>query len=491
DAFEKSLSTYSPQYLYVRDRNDKVYPQDQLFKKLDYIKLNGSSSDFRSGFIFSPQEYGAASAQVPLWYNELGSDFFNYKFIFIGSKLEEPLFYHQIERYRGKTHSSEQRSYVLTPTATEIVKASLMTSNIKHINATMEDFVEWLKREIPIPNTPKDTLLNSRPEYNVADEKDQESYMDAFKNVIAITRSHILMLNERDSGSPIRTFYKGFKPTWKDILDDVPAVLDNTRSIIKDIETQINGDNTKNLYCIFGSAGSGKSTLLKQVALKLSEKNHPVYFIDNINANLKELVSVMEKKAIGRYYICLERVADSAQVLGEIFNQNKSMKCIFIGFESKHIWSYRGKEYFEPTRYITKDVSSISRSDATKILEKVKIYGNWTYLEKLTPAERVKKLITTSRKQLLIGLMETTFGEGFEQIIYRDFYNIPSESHRALLMLSGIATYQRVSAHESTLTRALINLGLIADIKLLTSQMDGILAFKNGYVETRHYAYID
>ncbi|MCK7109885.1 SIR2 family protein [Enterobacter kobei] len=491
DAFEKSLLSNSPQHIYIRDRNDKVYPQDQLFKNLDYVKLNGDSHHFRQGYIFSPQEYGAASAQVPLWYNELGSDFFNYKFIFIGSKLEEPLFYHQIERYRGKTHSTEQRSYVLTPTASEIAKASLMNSNIEHINATIGDFVEWLKREIPKPNTPSDTLIKSRPEYNVAGEQDQKSYMDAFKNVIAITRSNILMINERDSGSPIRTFYKGFKPTWKDILDGVPAFLDNAKNILKDIELQINGDNSKNLYCIFGSAGSGKSTLLKQIALKLSEKNYPVYFVDNINANLKELVSVMETKASGRYYICLERVADSAQILGEIFNQRKSMKCVFVGFESKHIWSYRGKEYFEPTRYVTKDVSSITRSDATKILEKVRLYGNWTYLEKLAPSERIKRLITNSRKQLLIGLMETTFGEGFEKIIHRDFHNIPSESHRALLILSGIATYQRVSAHESTLTRALINLGLDADIKLLTSQMDGILAFKNGYVETRHYAYIE
>lgn len=141
---------------------------------MDYIKLNGDSHHFRQGYIFSPQEYGAASAQAPLWYNELGSDFFNYKFIFIGSKLEEPLFYHQVERYKGKTHSTEQRSYVLTPTASEIAKASLMTSNIEHINATIGDFVEWLKREIPKPNTPSDTLIKSRPEYNVVGEQDQK-----------------------------------------------------------------------------------------------------------------------------------------------------------------------------------------------------------------------------------------------------------------------------------------------------------------------------
>ncbi|ELY2667868.1 hypothetical protein SMC08_003586 [Cronobacter sakazakii] len=167
------------------------------------------------------------------------------------------------------------------------------------------------------------------------------------------------------------------------------------------------------------------------------------------------------------------------------------MKGIFIGTESKHIWSYRAKEYFESTRYKTKDISLINRSDAKKILAKIKQYGNWTRLEKLTNTERIRELVTNSRKQLLIGLMETTLGEGFSQIIKRDFQNIPTESHKALLALSGIASYQRTNAHEVTLTRALLYLNLNANVNELVKQMDGILFYKNGNIETRHYAYTE
>ncbi|MEI7217697.1 SIR2 family protein [Pectobacterium carotovorum] len=493
DAFEKAIERNSKQQIYIRSRNDKVTPPDQLFQKLDYIKLNGDVKNSRDGYIFSPQEYGAASAQTPLWYKELGSDFFNYKFLFIGTKLDEPLFYHQIERYRGSTKSIEQRSYVITPSASPIDIASLKSSNIEHIPATLSDFVSWLSSTIPTPLTPSQTLQQSRPEYNVSTNDNEQRYMEIFKDVIPISRTCLHTIRERDSGSPIRNFYKGFKPTWKDILDQVPAELDNTKSVYDDISNilcNINDTNI-NLYCIFGSAGSGKSTIAKQTALKLSEKNIPVYYVDSINANLKELVAELEKKSDKNYLIFIERVADSAQIIGEILNERKVMKGVFVGTESKNIWSYRAKEYFESARYLTKDISLINRSDASKILSKIKQHGNWTRLEQMPPSDRIKEIITKSRKQLLIGLMETTLGEGFYQIIKRDFQSIPTESHKALLALSGIASYQRTNANEVTLTRALLHLNCDANVSELVKQMDGIVFYKNGEVETRHYVYIE
>ncbi|HBY1067241.1 TPA: cold-shock protein, partial [Klebsiella pneumoniae] len=269
-----------------------VSPPDQLFHKLDYIKLNGDVKKPNEGYIFSPQEYGAASAKPPLWYKELGSDFFNYKFLFIGSKLDEPLFYHQIERYRGATQSEEQRSYVITPSASPIDIASLKSSNIEHISATLSDFVSWLESEFPTPLTPVQTLKRSRPEYNVSADDDEEKYMRIFKEVVPINRACLQIMNERDSGNPIRNFFKGFKPTWKDIIDKVPAELENTRIIYEEIYSLLKNQEYSNinLYCIFGSAGSGKTTLAKQIALKISEHNTPVYYVENINANLKDLI---------------------------------------------------------------------------------------------------------------------------------------------------------------------------------------------------------
>ncbi len=40
-----------------------------------------------------------------------------------------------------------------------------------------------------------------------------------------------------------------------------------------------------------------KTTLAKQIALKISEHNTPVYYVENINANLKDLINELEKKS--------------------------------------------------------------------------------------------------------------------------------------------------------------------------------------------------
>lgn len=490
DAFERALDRNSKQNLYVRSRFDKVSQRDQLFKNIDYVKLNGDIKRPIDGYIFSPQEYASAAANSPLWYEELGSDYFNYIFIFIGTKLDEPLFYHHIERYRGKTKSREQRSYVITPSASEIDIENLLESNIEHIPATLSQFVDWLDENFVTPPSPASTLLQSRPELNVSDVIDQERYISIFKEVVPVSRAQLSLMREPDSGSPLRNFYKGYKPTWKDILDDVPALLNHTTKALEVIQRTIIEQRKVFLFCIFGSAGSGKTTMMKQLALKLSEINHPVYYLDNINADISSLIYELDKKTKGKYFVFIEKIADVAQKIGEVIKENKNNKCVFIGSESLNIWNFRGSEYFDNNTILSYDISLINNNDAIKILERVKIYGNWTRLEKMSPESRIKELTVKSSQQLLIGLMETTSGDGFNKIIQRDYNKIPTESHKALLILCGLAAFQRVGAHESTLSRALQYLNLNGDVLNLCKEMTGILFYKNGVITTRHYSYI-
>lgn len=133
DALETALLRSSQQDIDIRHRNDRVSDLDPFFERLDYVKLNGSVTRLSDGVIFSPQEYGAASASPPLWYEELSQDFFRFTFLFIGTRLAEPIFYHQIERYRRASLAREGRSFVLTGEATEIEKGSLADLNLEHI----------------------------------------------------------------------------------------------------------------------------------------------------------------------------------------------------------------------------------------------------------------------------------------------------------------------------------------------------------------------
>jgi hypothetical protein len=147
DSFERAAQHTKTQHLAVRHRKDKIAQLDPFFERLDLVKLNGSADRLEAGLIFSPQEYGEGSATPPPWYEELAEDYFRYLFLFIGTRLNEPLFHHQVERYRRVAKATAGVGYVLTRTATDIEKKSLESLHLIHHAGTIDDFAAWLRTE--------------------------------------------------------------------------------------------------------------------------------------------------------------------------------------------------------------------------------------------------------------------------------------------------------------------------------------------------------
>lgn len=490
DAFEKAALNQSNRFFNVKQRDDDITEVDQFYKTLDLVKLNGDISRTKDGFIFSPQEYGEGAAKEPLWYSELGRDYHKYTFIFIGTKLKEPLFFHQIQKYKARTGVSDLKSYLLIPSLSSIQKTSLESSNIHHVPGTLGDFVSWLKTEFPKIPTSEDIVRHTRPELIEESNRDNKK-LELFSGVTPVSRSSLALMNRPPSMSKIRDFYKGFKPTWFDIMDAVPAYLQNTKSFFDDYLANKKA-NPLDVFLMLGFAGCGKTTALKQIALKIADEgDRNVYYIDEYKDNLVDLVKELDFRNPKPYYLFIDRISDLAPQIATIIKGSKSAKAIFVSAENPKIWKSRGKDHLSTYRPFEADVSELQNFDADSILEKLEIYGNWTRLAQMSKKDRKKELLQKSKKQLLIGLIEATSGEGYNKIIQNDYKSIICDSERALLLLAGLATTQRVPASEATLTRAMSYLGLNSDVHHLASQMDGIVRYINGSVTTRHRVYIE
>ena len=485
DSFENAIRK-SGNVLKVFGRNDRVEDFNVSYQETHLIKLNGDINNPRDEFIFSIEDYANAAYKEPIWYSELARDFHRYTFVFIGTKLNEPLFYQQIKKYRSYTKDQNGKSFLVLPTLSEAQKQSLDSNNIEYIEGSLSDFSVWLNNEFPNGISPIDILKKNTQGLNFI-VSDDSKRLKVFKDVIGVSRASISI--EEEGYKEVKDFYKGYKPSWDDILRGVTALLHNTRGFF---DTILKNKNSNNLFVILGSAGTGKSTAIKQISLMLSEEqNSNVYYTDGSHENIKELVRSLNDKNDGKYFLCIDRIANLAVDIDEILSSIDGTKVIFIGTENLKIWNSRVIEHLHEHNPMTKEFEVISYEDVDLILDKLKEYGHWTRLEKMPLYKRRKELYTKAKKQLLIGLLEATSGDGFENIIKKDYNLIIKEEEKVLLIISGIASMHRSEASVALASRTLSYLNIERNIHDIIYDMRGIVNNINEYLTSRHRIYFE
>lgn len=489
DALEDALKRKSKQKIAVRGANDPIAEKDPFLDVVDVVKLNGSVDRFNDGLIFSPAEYAKATTRSLSWYEELGFDFVRYTFLFVGTKLNEPLMKYHIEQYKSKSKETEGISYVLTPKASEIEKRALSEYKLEHISGTLDDLALWLNSALPTPPTPFEVAKVNLPSYAAALTSDNPSqFLDLLDSVEAV-RKDLLVKSRKifDKNETIKAFYKGFKPTWTDILDNIPADLNALNSLI----AKINLSTAGMLIPLIGPAGSGKTTLLMQAALKLSANpDHHVYFLSQSIDKFREMLEALDATGLGKkVFLFTDKLDIHAVSLQQALGNKRLKNLIVVGSERVNIWNNRTKAKLSGLFEKPVNVPDLDEGDATLILEKLEKFGNWTRLGKLSQAKRIHELTERSKKQLLIALMEATEGRGFEQIIESDYEQLGTPAHKAFLAVVGLATVHRSSTSFRHADRALKYMGVQNSADYLAREMVGIVSISGDMVQIRHPLY--
>lgn len=491
DALERAFQRSHHQNVSIRLGSDPIENQDPFFNRLDLVKLNGCINHLRSGIVFSPLEYARSAAEEMPWYEEVAVDFLQCPFLFVGTKLSEPLFKYHIERYKQIVGRKQGVSFVITPNASDIEKYDLATFNIVHIAGTLDDFVKWLKEEIPQPPLPLQMAIANYPQLGaMLSSANQLAYANLFEGVMQVNRTNIATLKSSgESKDSIRTFYKGFKPTWTDISEGVPAELDALDGLVEFISnTAITGKITP----IIGPSGSGKTTLLMQASYKISDhKETAVFYINEPIDDLeKTLEAIDNTPQTSRCIVAINDLDAFAQALESSMSSERLKKTIILGTVRSAIWNQRTKHKLRGLFTTPFVVDEFSLHDAQKLLAKLERYGQWTRLGQMKEQQRIDELVTRAKRQLLIALLEATSGRGFEEIITDEYNSLKSDSERKLFLLVGLATVHRRDMPVALVERALIKGGLRSDMNGLLNNLTGIVIKTDSGLAVRHSTYI-
>ena len=488
DCTEVALRAFSRQSLGVFGRNSPLEEIDPIFRSIQLVKLNGSADRPEDGFIFSPQEYGEGSSRIPVWYRELGHNYSNYTFVFIGTKLNEPLLQHALAEMRSVMKRSPLQGYVITPNASEIDRYHLKSLNLIHVPGTLKDFAEWLDREMPSRPTGWDLATARRPELRNINGALNERQKRALNSLTLVSAEGLPRSDSALAGGAIREFYKGYKAKWWDITDGVTAELEFVRDFSSVVQ---NSYEPKKCICLVGPAGSGKTTALMISALKVSNlSKYPVYFLREAVSDLKEVVISLEEINSSPYYLFIDKIESMQNEVSEILKDGKIRHVCIVASERLNIWNRRVKSAVK--QFVSKEVivERISKEDAVKILEKLEKYGPWTRLQPMREDDRVKEIFNKADRQLLIGLMEATTGLGFTQIIERDFRGVGDESHQKFLIVVGLASIHRSTLSANIVGAALSNLGILEDINVMFTETEGVTVINRARCSARHPMYV-
>ena len=154
----------------IKNRNDHISEYSFENEITTIIKLNGDINKPDLEYIFSPEQYAKSINSNSNWYSQLVNDMFTYTFVFIGTKLNEPLLEYHLQRFKTNNNVNiPNQGFVITPSATEIEKLSLENTNLQHINGTLLDFINHINShfngEIPrfqdILRTIKPYIINT------------------------------------------------------------------------------------------------------------------------------------------------------------------------------------------------------------------------------------------------------------------------------------------------------------------------------------------
>jgi hypothetical protein len=422
---------------------DEFRERDQFLRRIQYVKLHGSLPGDPSALTFGTLDFAGRANSQDDWWRHFVRDYVFNTTVFIGSELDEPLFWQAIESRGKQGPNPEQRaeSYLVSPWLSAARRSLLKAFNITHVQATAEQFLEWLTATIPLPDR-LSVLAAALPEAaevlrhygaSVATQEAVPEFLATFARVPAVVPT---------GSASARAFLRGAPPTWTDIAIEADALLDVGHALLARVKEALERPPVPAVVALLGEGGTGKSTILKRVSFSLVHAGHQIFFADGADRPDIDAVYTTLRAFNRKVCLAIDNAALFGPVLAELVGRLKKLPFPpVVVIASRYIpFEQRIRALLAGEQWEDLEIPPLSDPDIDAILGTLERHNQLGHLAPLSHDERRYEFKQRARKQLLVALREATEGEGFNVIMQSEFAELENRETRILFLCGALAT---------------------------------------------------
>ncbi|TYB81921.1 SIR2 family protein [Maritimibacter fusiformis] len=477
---------------------DPVVPDDNI-AFLQVVHLHGEAWKPEHGYIFSEAEYSEAISKGHPWYRQAITDYVEKLPVFVGSKLKEPILSLELDRARPRGNEGLGVAFLVTPdNFTPIQLAELEARGIVVITGYLSDFVAFLRQKTNTGGILPESALASRGAMGKAlAQRGRVTASDLgvakHLRVIADGQGSISIhkLSDTEIKTAARHFLEGKPPSWEVIFAGIPPRLNQTSSLIDQLEESLQSD--ERLFVAYGQSGSGKTTAVMQALKQLAGDGGriPIY---ELGGNIPSLRSAID--LLARLYPDEKIVVYFGEsfLFGDSFAEDllsvDSGRMLFVGDARTKEWKNHIRRRLEGVNYRSFEFQRFSPEDYEELANVILSFVPAPRFHKMSPQDRVKEF-DRSRSQLLIAMKEVTQSGKFREIIAAEYNDLPDDDSRYLFLICGIATLARSGINSGLSKEAYDRISRQKSFPSALQELDGIVfEDRNGRLVARHEVYV-
>jgi tetratricopeptide (TPR) repeat protein len=470
------------------NRSDPVEEQ-RTFDCVEIVHLNGYINNMGCGFVFTPSQYRAEIRHSSTWYAKCAQDFFDKTFIFIGTKLNEPIFEAHVEEISRNRGQYSARSFFLSPEPISNIRSRrLLAKRIEPVIATLSSFIDFLHVELG------DSLRPNEIAAYVSGQPNREgapSALVASVEQIGTTEWFSKRrLGETGQRRVARDFFNGSSPTWDVVTNNISVELSQDRLITARLKDFLL--STSVLYIVTGQSGSGKTTSLMKATLDIARTAQFKIFVldESTREPINKVVRYLSDSFEGEDVILLvNNIVLFADELPEIEASSRGGNVKIVAQSRSRDWEGRISRY-APRGTVTVDIPKLDERDFEELRKGIIDHAVAPEFIKLKDKTKQIAFLRSSKQQLLVLMKEATHQRRFEEIIEDEFRSIESDAGRAAFCIVGLATLAKNQLSVGELSEMMTLMNPALDVNEALRQLEGVVIKGAGGLVGRHEIYV-